>query len=177
MDDIIGRVSDFENNYENPFGAELITRMKIGLERVEIGTKAISMLDESSGEVTRGEVLFMSEQEEVDRSTFLKVYIGQLDLFFNFSKTAEKVLKYFIMVLKRNADQVGFDMIECIRISGLKGKSSVYRGIGELLVKRIIAKGPNEYIYYINPSIIFNGNRMVFVKQILNKDYKQNNEL
>ncbi|MBP1039273.1 hypothetical protein J8631_27420, partial [Serratia fonticola] len=44
--------------------------------------------------------------------------------------------------------------------------SVYYRAMDELQNKRIIAKSSNKFIYYINPNILFNGDRARFIKEI-----------
>ncbi|MBL1506096.1 hypothetical protein ELC70_28465, partial [Klebsiella pneumoniae] len=44
-----------------------------------------------------------------------------------------------------------------------------YRGIKELIEKRIIAKTNEKNWYFINPAIVFNGDRARFVSEIIKK--------
>ena len=48
-------------------------------------------------------------------------------------------------------------------------ESIVYRGIKELIEKRIIAKTNEKNWYFINPAIVFNGDRARFVSEIIKK--------
>lgn len=170
------KLSDFDFNSVNPFRGQLMKEVKLSTERAVMGTKIVDFIDEDSGEVRSSELRYMGHEKIVDRTTFMKLYISNLDVFFDFSKTAQKVLKYFIGVLKRDRDDVNFDLSQCIELSGLRGKSSVYKGIAELLQKGVIAKGPNETTYFINPSVIFNGNRLVVINKYETEDFQTSNK-
>ena len=44
-----------------------------------------------------------------------------------------------------------------------------YRGIKELVEKKIIAKSVDKIVFYINPAIFFNGDRARFVTEVIKK--------
>ncbi|EPI9236239.1 hypothetical protein ACTD34_004674, partial [Yersinia enterocolitica] len=48
-----------------------------------------------------------------------------------------------------------------------------YRGIKELIDKKIIAQSKSKYIYYINPAVLFNGDRAKFIEEIRVKEEKK----
>ena len=48
-------------------------------------------------------------------------------------------------------------------------KSSIFIGLGQLLKAEIIARGPSDSLYYINPLVVFNGNRVTYAKTYVKK--------
>ncbi|KAA3824478.1 hypothetical protein F3F35_31800 [Bacteroides ovatus] len=46
---------------------------------------------------------------------------------------------------------------------------TVYRGLAELVKAEIIARGINENLWFINPLIVFNGDRVSFTKTYVRK--------
>ena len=50
-----------------------------------------------------------------------------------------------------------------------KNKKSIYSGLASLVQNEVIARGKNEFHYFINPMVIFNGNRISFVKTYVKK--------
>ncbi len=48
---------------------------------------------------------------------------------------------------------------------GYKSKMQCYRGLGELLANKIIAMSDQPNLWFINPKIVFNGDRIAFIKQ------------
>ena len=51
--------------------------------------------------------------------------------------------------------------------------SQVYLGIGELMANKIIAQSVNPNLWYINPNVIFNGDRIAFIKEYSLKQTKK----
>ena len=43
-------------------------------------------------------------------------------------------------------------------------KKPIYKGLAFLIDTGIIARGYNEYIYIINPLVVFNGDRGSYIK-------------
>lgn len=171
------KLSDFDFNSVNPFRDQLMKEVKLSTERAVMGTKMMDFIDTDTGDVNTAEIRYMGHEKVVDRTQFMKIYLSNLDVFFNFTRTAQKVLKYFIGVLKKDRDEVTFNLAECIDASGLKGKSSVYKGIAELLQKEVIAKGPNETTYFVNPSVMFNGNRLMIINRYMTEDFQPSHKI
>ena len=47
--------------------------------------------------------------------------------------------------------------------------NSIWIGLGSLVEEKIIARGPAESLYFINPMIAFNGDRVTFAKTYVKK--------
>ena len=45
----------------------------------------------------------------------------------------------------------------------------IYEGLAGLINAKIIARGYNEYTYFINPLVAFNGDRVSYVKTYVKK--------
>ena len=54
-----------------------------------------------------------------------------------------------------------------------KNKKQVFEGLADLLSNGIIARGKHHNQYFINPMIIFNGNRITFAKTYVRKQMKK----
>ena len=106
---------------------------------------------------------FMIVKRKVDKDEFVKVFKDQLAVIFELTRTAQKVLTYFIKVLGVNKDFVVFDINKAKEYSGLSSKASIYLGLSELIQKQVIAKSYLTQIYFINPTILFNGDRLVVI--------------
>lgn len=122
----------------------------------------------------------ISQIQEVDKEEFIKLFTGQIKLYFDLSQAGFKL--YFILLgiyqKKIGSDELYFNL-EIAQEESQKynyniSKTVYYRALNELLDKNIIAKSSRKYIYYINPAIFFNGDRAKFVKEIKLK--KQNEE-
>ncbi len=166
----------FDYNSSSPFLDKMMQKAKLNRKRAVIGTKPVDYIEKQTGEVKKGRWLFSAEEELVDSTTFMKLYVKNLDAFFEFSKTAQKVLKYFFVSIKRGRDYVDFNMKQCMEVSGYDSRTTIYKGITELLNKDIIAKGSNDTKFYINPAVIFNGSRMTIIKQYIKENSGDENE-
>ncbi|EAW9329145.1 hypothetical protein DUQ17_18980 [Salmonella enterica subsp. diarizonae] len=114
--------------------------------------------------------------QEVDKEEFIKLYTSQIKAYFDLTKTAYKVFFIFLRIYQ---DAIGKDhfYLSCKKAMSLAEKidhfvlseSIFYRGIKELIEKRIIAKTNEKNWYFINPAIVFNGDRARFVSEIIKK--------
>ena len=66
-----------------------------------------------------------------------------------------------------------FDLQECLAYTKYNSKTMVYRGLAELVNGGIIARGKNDNVYFINPLIIWNGDRARFVTEYVKKSKKK----
>ncbi|EBJ9154198.1 hypothetical protein D1D93_24150, partial [Salmonella enterica] len=157
----------------NPFCFE--TELKIETRKknltVSRGTELIDKKD-------TGKSYFANivHTQEVDKEEFIKLYTSQIKAYFDLTKTAYKVFFIFLRIYQ---DAIGKDhfYLSCKKAMSLAEKidhfvlseSIFYRGIKELIEKRIIAKTNEKNWYFINPAIVFNGDRARFVSEIIKK--------
>jgi hypothetical protein len=78
--------------------------------------------------------------------------------------------------LKPNQDMVLFDMDECKKYTKYKTSKPIYKGLAELIDSEIIARTKFEYMFYINPMIFFNGNRITFAESYVKKQSKDDKQ-
>lgn len=167
------RITDFPTNKENPFLKQAIEQIQghvIKRSQMSTGStkKAIlQAVNPDTGEPV-GYTSFV-RQIEVDDDKFTKIYSSHLQAFFDLSKTGMRVLAYVMTCMRISRDTILFDIDEAMNYTGYKAHRSVYDGLAELLKAKIIARGKKDNIYYINPMIIFNGNRINFIEQYVKK--------
>lgn len=158
----------------NPFCFE--TELKIETRKknltVSRGTELIEKKD-------TGKSYFANivHTQEVDKEEFIKLYTSQIKAYFDLTKTAYKVFFIFLRIYQ---DAIGKDhfYLSCKKAMSLAEKidhfalseSIFYRGVKELIEKRIIAKINEKNWYFINPAIVFNGDRARFVSEIIKKE-------
>lgn len=157
----------------NPFCFE--TELKIETRKrnltVSRGTELIERKDTSKTYFAN-----IVHTQEVDKEEFIKLYTSQIKAYFDLTKTAYKVFFIFLRIYQ---DAIGKDhfYLSCKKAMSLAEKidhfvlseSIFYRGIKELIEKRIIAKTNEKNWYFINPAIVFNGDRARFVSEIIKK--------
>lgn len=160
-------LSKFPLNDENPFlkqtveevSSHIVKKWKNngGTSRNAILT-AVNVNNEPVGHTT------FVQQIKVDESKFTKIYLAQFKAFFNLSQPGIRVFGYIMQCMKPSKDTIAFSFIDCMNYTGYKAKSTVYKGMAELLSSGIIARSMEDWKYYINPLIIWNGNRVTFVQ-------------
>lgn len=172
----IKKLSDFAKNIENPFldkALEVINKNIVQKNKTATNTGESAILkaiDESTGEVL-GHTTFI-RQIEVDEEQFAKFYLSNFSAFYDLKPSSIKVFGYILKQLKPNADTFAFYLEDCI-IETNYTKVTIYRALTELLINNIIARGRKESIYFINPMVVFNGNRITFARTYVKKQTKK----
>ena len=169
----VKKITDFEKNIENPFLKEAVQQIQSGIVKKYKNTSgtsrgAILQAVNSEGELV-GHTSFI-RQIEVDEQQFTKIYLSQFSAFFELNSQSIKVFGYIMTKLMPKQDFFIFDLEECLEYTGYKSGQSVYNGLSGLIGSSIIARGKKDYLYFINPMVFFNGDRVTFSKTYV---YKQ----
>ena len=111
---------------------------------------------------------------QVDNEEFVKLYTMNMQAFFDLSKSAVKVLGCLFHAIQKtaiNKDEVllnhytANNIYEELTQDNL-GKATYYRGVNELIEKDFIAESPQgPGVFYINPNLVYNGDRVRFVTE------------
>jgi len=163
----------FKKNRENPFLRQAVKEVNDNIVKkyktaTNTGQKAIlQAIDPNTGEVV-GHTQFI-RQIEVDEQQFAKFYLSNFSAFFDLPPSAIKVFGYILTQLIPNRDDFYFDYEEALEYTQYKTPASIRIGLTSLLKNEIIARGKNEYHYFINPMVVFNGNRITFAKTYVKK--------
>lgn len=166
-------LKDFEMNKENPFIKEAIQQIQESVvKKYKTATKTdqkaiLQAFDPDTGEVL-GHTQFI-RQIEVDEQQFAKLYLSNFSVFFDLKPQAIKVFGYILKQLVPNKDEFMFFIDDCMEYTGYKSDTSVRIGLTNLLQNEIIARGRHESLYFINPMVTFNGNRITFAKTYVKK--------
>ncbi|MCQ5039409.1 RepA protein, partial [Bacteroides fragilis] len=88
---------------------------------------------------------------------------------FSIYQSAIRVFGYILTCMKPKNDMIIFDRRKCLEYTQYKSDKAIYKGLAELEQSEIIARGPNEYNWFINPLIVFNGDRVSFTKTYVRK--------
>lgn len=117
---------------------------------------------------------------EVDETEFIKIYTRNVKQIFDLKPSAQRVLQYLVIELQKtpNADAIYLAWIgaeEYFNENDVKlSRTSFQRAMKELLEKEFIAESTKPNMFWFNPNLFFNGNRMVFVNEY-KKRLKSNN--
>ena len=153
---------------ENPFWED--TKIKVGTKLIKVaGGTHVSESGEAVG------VSGIHVIKEVDESEFLKLYTTNVKSIFDLKPTSQRVLQYLMAALQKtpNADAIylaWFGAEEYFSENDLKvSRASFQRALKELLEKGFIAESLNPGMFWFNPHLFFNGDRMTFVREYRRK--------
>ncbi|MCE8872381.1 MFS transporter [Bacteroides fragilis] len=166
------KLSDFQRNKENPFMKQAIEDIEnhvVKKYKSSTGSDkkaVVAVADTDTGEVFRTSFI---RQIEVDEEQFAKLYLNSFAAFFDLSQAAIRVFGYIMTCMKPKNDMIMFILEDCLEYTKYTSKGTVYRGLAELVKAEIIARGINENLWFINPLIVFNGDRVSFTKTYVRK--------
>jgi hypothetical protein len=116
----------------------------------------------------------ITQYTQVDEQEFIKVYTTNIKHMFSLSSAGSRMLAVLLKVVQLEAigkDEVLFTYPIVAKVfkevSGRAlSKPTYYRSIDELMEYSFIAESSRSPgIYYINPALIFNGDRVRFIKE------------
>ncbi|MGV0980717.1 hypothetical protein [Empedobacter falsenii] len=171
-DNRLYKLSNYNFNEENPFLKQAVEQVQKNIVKkyktaTKTGERAILRAVDDNGEIL-GHTQFI-RQIEVDEQQFAKLYLSNFSAFFDLKPPAIKVFGYILNQLVPNKDEFIFLLEDCIKYTGYKTKASVFQGLGQLVENEIIARGKTDFLYFINPMVAFNGNRITFAKTYVKK--------
>jgi hypothetical protein len=156
---------------ENP----LMVGHAINVKKREVRTGLRKeLVDASTGEIHG--VATIHTIEEVDNESFVKVFAAGVKALYDLSRTAERVFKLVLDQYEREPMNGGFaDSVYLAWFDGgLSGQAigmsedTYQRGLKELLAKGFIApRAPN--VFWVNPSLLFKGDRVMFLREYRRK--------
>jgi len=172
----MARKKDVELHAQNPFMGAL-SEMKTRNKRVTVrGGKAI--VDTETGEFE--DVAEIVSVHSVDKTQFVKLFTSNLKQFFNLKPTTYRMVQVVLYQLgntpQRDTIYLNVDVAEeYFTATDQKpiARSSYFNAIKELIQKRFIAESTKPNLYWINPALFFNGDRVRFVKEYRNRDARQ----
>jgi hypothetical protein len=153
---------------ENPFWSAL--EIPTSRKKITINEDHIKTVNTKTGAETG--TAEITKVYEVDKDIFVKVFARQLRVFFDLSQVGIKLLEVIMHESGQdaNTDSVYLSPISTKDYMSKVGKkysqASYYRGRDELLGKGFIAKSVRQHMYFINPAMIWNGDRIKFVTEL-----------
>lgn len=156
------RLTQFKKNNVNPFIEETINHLEKGDKVIFFGQKDRDIIiDSETGEIKGGSLF--SRRIKVDKASFQKVYLNNLQSFFDLSLRSVRLLMYVMSIVKPNQDHFTLNIDEACDYTGYKTQKTIRQALGELIENNFIARGWHSFHYYINPTIFFNGDRIAFI--------------
>lgn len=161
----------------NPFIPGMVGTAKVGRSDVKYAQASVPILNHATGEVRTVIGNAWKVNKRQDQTEFSKLFRDGLPVLAGLSKTGMLVFLYFVSELQKKKDTVIFDPREASKFAGVKFKHHLYNGIRSLLDNGVIAKTMDTGVYFINPGIIFNGDRMPLIREVVDKELTPINKL
>ena len=105
--------------------------------------------------------------QKVDHETFIKVFKDNLKYIAKLSRTAQAILWYIMDNIPKDRGHVIIDNATVMDFCGFKHRKSVRDGVIELLDKNILSRSTVPKKYWVNPLVLFNGNRITYAEEYI----------
>lgn len=105
--------------------------------------------------------------QKVDRETFIKVFRDSIRYIAKLSRTAQAVLWYIMDNLPQDKGYVVIDNMTVMDFCHFKTRKSVREGVVELLDKNFLVRTTVPKKFWVNPLIVFNGNRITYANEYI----------
>jgi len=169
-------LQQFPYNSVNPFVSTVIEHIQDSNSKKVAGVKWQHVINSDSGEVESQKMLVLGDVKKVDKQEFYKVYKTGLRKFFDLSPSSSEVLEYILDAIRYDSDKICLNIAD-IQAARSLGYTTVYRALTQLLEREIIAKADMQGCYYINPNVVFKGDRIALVKQFIKENDKMPKQL
>ena len=158
---------DLDLHEANPFLAGF--RPPVRNKRTSVDGRDLAVVDMSTGVVEGAAEI--SRSIAVDREAFTKVFQAQIGLFFGLTAPGVKVLaavwsevakkpgEHSVYLTPKSAEK------SAARAGHRLSRATYFRGRKNLIEAGFIAASSDPYIYWINPAIFFNGDRVKLVTE------------
>lgn len=170
---------------ENPFvkGSNFVLPMRNRTERLET-SGPLHVTDSATGESM--DVAQISRVRTVDSEKFVKLYVAQLHAFFDLKPGTHRLMMALIDELSQarymNGDQIYLNynkVVDYFERNDTKppAKATFFGAMAEMTEKGFVAPSVDTNLWFINPAIFFNGDRVKFVTELRRKRQSKQEQL
>lgn len=150
---------------ENPFlkGASVEIRGKKRFYNVMASTEAV--VDFASGEI-KGTVEH-KRVKMVDDAEFVKMFADGVAAMYDLGRSGKRVLSYLLEVVQAhpNTDRIYLHFMEAFDEPWGISKNTFFKGMAELIEKQFVAPAALPNMFYLNPCMVWNGDRFRFITE------------
>ena len=112
--------------------------------------------------------------QKVDHEAFIKVFRESIRYVAELSRTARTILWYIMDNLPKDRGYVVIDNMTIMDFCKFKTRKSVRDGVVELLEKNILTRSTVPKKFWVNPLVLFNGNRITYAKEYVLDEADEN---
>lgn len=166
----------------NPFIGDLVVTKRAKIVRLSpLGKDDNVLVNQSTGEVQGTHVV---TYKQVDSNKFVKLFPAMVGAQFDLNKPGIKAFTVLMWAIQHEA--IGKDLVvldkyalEAFREAHPDlhvALPTIRKGLVELEAAKFIAKAQRLGSYYINPSLVFNGDRVAFTTVLERSDESSNQQ-
>lgn len=176
-EDRLMKVHEFPKHDKNPFTDRFAMSVVDNTHgRVIKYARKDGQVISPDGEILSNGELILGREYVVDKQKFIKVYVESLMLFSDLSKRAIMLFAALLQRLEKDKTVVYLVPQEVVRDMGIS-EPTYYRALSELLNAKVLARhSASSVIYFINPALMFNGDRMTLVNRYVMDTGKREDE-
>ena len=163
MEKRITRLTSSLKYETNPFIEDGILKIDKGKKTIIAGGTKDVMVNSQTGEITG--MALLHRVKVIDKNQFVKIYIDEVKSLFDLSKTGIRAFNYILTCMRMNEGQIYLNIHELVKYAEWSNTTQAYKGLGELIANKIIAPSVQPNIWFINPNVIFNGDRIAFIRE------------
>lgn len=147
---------------KNPFMVEVTTKTR----RVTNKRGDMMLVNNETG-VIQSNIAGFWEAEEVDSTKFVKLFVQGVKALKELTGAGTKVFEVLYLRVQENIgkDRIFMALSEVDQALTPMSHATYKRGMAELIEKGFIAATPTQGWYWLNPSFVWNGDRLAFVKE------------
>lgn len=138
-------------------------------KRKHSASEDLMVFSKGSGEVLEGGAAGFWTTEIVDSTQFVKLFVAGVRALRALSSAGAKVFEILYREVQKNKDQekvfLNFEFVDQA-ITPIS-EAVYYRGLNNLVEKEFIAPSPATNLFWINPSYLWNGDRLVFAQDYI----------
>ena len=151
---------------KNPFMLEIETKTR----RITNRRGDMMLVNSETGEI-QSNIAGFWEAEEVDSTKFVKLFVSGVKALKELSGAGTKVFEVLYLKVQETIgrDRVFMAWADVDQNITPMSESTYTRGMRELIEKGFIAATPVQGFFWLNPSFVFNGDRLAFVKEYRKK--------
>jgi len=149
---------------ENPFIAGSLVQVKGRKKNYSVASDAMTLTDKQG--VVQG-VVQHSITRIIDDSLFVKVFADGIAGIYDLSKPGSKVFRFLFDEVQKNPnqDRMYLYFMDALEEPYCIPKTAFFKGMSELLTKGFLAKSANPNMFFLNPAMMWNGDRFRFVQE------------
>ena len=147
---------------KNPFMLDVSTKTR----RVTNKRGDMMLVNSGTGEI-QSNIAGFWESEEVDSTKFVKLFVQGVKALKELTGAGTKVFEVLYLRVQEaiGKDQIYMAFSSVDQALTPMSHSTYKRGLSELIEKGFIAATPSQGLYWLNPSFVWNGDRLAFVKE------------